>query len=273
MEHRYIECEAFTTIIDKKDCAYHRKLGWSKTEWHTHNRGQLIYAEYGIMRLYVEDKIYYIPSWHAAWIPQGVKHKVMTESHDLLFYTVYLDCTGLNNPFYRTVSIFPVSALLKEMITYTRKWQLKGEQDDFEKHFLTSVKHILPDFAISPTNLHVPVPENPILFAITQHIQQHYSDKLSASTLAEEFGISERNMNRLFNKELGLSFIKYHKLTRIVKAAELLSTPGKTVSEVCFETGYESVPSFTRTFKEIMGSSPTTLYRKKDGDNALLRKD
>lgn len=262
MKHHYIECEAFTTIIDKKDCAYNKKLGWSKTEWHTHNRGQLIYAEYGIMRLYVANKIYYIPSWHAAWIPQGVEHKVVTESQDLLFYTLYLDCSNLTDLFYQIITVFPVNALLKDMIIYSRKWQLNGIADDQEKSFLASIKYLLPEHATASINFQLPIPSNPILLNLTNHIQQHHADKLNVTTLAEQFGLSKRSMNRLFAKDLGTTFVQYLKLTRIVKAAELLSIPGKTVAEVCFDVGYESIPSFTRTFKEMLGSSPTALYRR-----------
>lgn len=261
MSYRYIECEAFTNIIDKKDCAYHKKLGWSTTDWHTHNRGQLIYAEYGVMRLYVGDNVYYIPSWHAAWIPQGAVHRVITESQDIMFYTLYLDHTGLSHPFYNTVSIFPMNNMLREMITYTKKWQLTGIPDEQETHFLFTIKYLLPDYATTKLLLHVPIPTDEKLLGITAFTQEHLQDKITTKDLTQRFGLSERSMHRLFLKELHMSFGQYHKLMRIVKAVELLSVPGKNVSEVAYEVGYESVPSFNKSFKEIIGEAPTKLYR------------
>ncbi|ULQ55183.1 helix-turn-helix transcriptional regulator [Flavihumibacter rivuli] len=262
MEYRYIECEAFTSIIDKKDCSYHQRLGWSRTDWHTHNRGQLIYAEYGIMRLYVGEKIYYVPSWHAAWIPQGIRHKVVTESQDLLFHTLYLDQSMLQDPFYKEISVFPVSNMLREMILFTEKWPMLGEANEQESSFLQSIKYLLADHSAARIQLHVPVPGNEVLQNIIRQIESKLDGKMKAGELARQFGLSERTMHRLFLKELGMSYTQYLQLMRMVKAAELLSIAGMGVSEAAYAVGYESIPSFTRSFREVMGNAPGRMYRQ-----------
>lgn len=264
MDGRYKECEALVGKFDKKDCADYRHLGWSKSEWHTHERGQLIYAEYGVMRLYAGEDVYYIPSWHAAWIPMGMRHMVVTESQDLLFYTLYLDCTGLTDPFYSEISIFPVSHMLREMIVYTKRWPLRGEAGFHEGNFLATIKYLLPEYAHKKRLLRIPLPVDKTLFAITAYIQENIGERVTTSTLTRKFGISERSMHRLFLKDMGMSFIQFQKLMRIIRAVELLSIPGKNVSEVAYEVGYQSIPSFTRTFREIMGESPSRLLRQNE---------
>ena len=49
---------------------------------------------------------------------------------------------------------------------------------------------------------------------------------------------------------------------RIIKAVELLVKPGVNVSEVAYSVGYESVPTFSNNFKEIMGVRPHMFLQK-----------
>ena len=262
MQYKSIECEAFISIINKKDCAFHQRLGWSHTDWHMHNRGQLIYAEYGVMRLYVENEIFYIPSWHAAWIPEGLRHKVVTESIDLIFRTLYLDCNSLPDEFYKQVSVFYADTLLREMILYTERWALHGAADTHETTFLQSIKHLLPEKAKNAIGLHLPTIRHPKLLEINDFILENLDQKLKTVEVARYFGMSERTMARLFLKELTMPFSQYIRLLRIIKAVELLVLPGTNVTEVAFSVGYESLPTFSNNFLEIMGVRPNFFLER-----------
>jgi AraC-like DNA-binding protein len=262
MRHKSINCEASVKIYNKKDCAYHTKLGWSKTEWHSHKKGQLIYAEHGVMRLYIKDKVYYLPSWHAAWIPAGIEHRVATESINIIFRTLYLDYTGLNDPFYKKVSVFYANPLLREMILYTNRFNLDDVATEHEISFLEAIKQLLPKQAGKCIGLHLPASDHPQLEGITSYINEHLDDKLKAGLIAAQFGLSERTMSRLFQKEFSMSFVHYLKLMRVIRAVELLVLPGKNVSEVAYAVGYESLPTFSNNFSELMGVRPVNFLNK-----------
>lgn len=262
MKHKPINCEASVRIYDKKDCAFHARLGWSQTEWHSHRKGQLIYAEHGIMRLYIGDKVLYIPSMHAAWIPMGVEHRVATESINIIFRSLYLDCSGLDDLFYDQVSVFYASALLRQMITYTEKFNLEDTATTHEISFLEALKQLLPQQAQMKINLTLPTTAHPQLAPVTEYIQAHVYEKFSMPDIAGRFGIGERTLSRLFQKELLLPFSQYVKLVRMVKAVEMLIRPGSNVSEVSYAVGYESLPTFSNNFNEIMGIRPNQFLRK-----------
>lgn len=262
MKHKPINCEASVKIYNKKDCAFHARLGWSKTEWHTHRKGQLIYAEHGIMRLYVKDKVLYIPSRHVAWIPKGVEHMIATESVNIIFRSLYLDYSKLNDPFYNEVSVFYASELFREMLIYTEKFNLDDEATPHEISFLEAIKQLMPQQAQTKISLQLPTTEHPQLGKVTAFIQQHIDDKINMPAVAKQFGLSERTMSRLFQSELQLPFSQYIKLVRMVKAVELLVQPGKNVSDVAFAVGYESLPTFSNNFNEIMGIRPNQFLQK-----------
>lgn len=262
MKYKPINCEASVKIYNKKDCAYHAVLGWSSTEWHKHKKGQLIYADHGIMRLYTKEKVWYIPSWHAAWIPTGIEHRVVTESVNLLFRTLYLDDSLLKDKFYKKLSVFYAPPLLREMILYTEKFNLSSPATAHEKTFLESLKLLLPEQARNPIQLHLPSSEHPRIQEITDYILSHLDETVSAPQLGLKFGISSRTILRLFQKEMGVSFAQYLKQARIARAVELLVKPGKNVSEVAWEVGYESLPTFSNNFKEVMGVRPNLFLQK-----------
>lgn len=261
MKHIPINCEASVKIYNKKDCAYHAKLGWSKTEWHTHKKGQLIYAEHGIMRLYTHEKVYYIPSFHAAWIPEGVEHRVATESINIIFRTLYLDYSELKDPFYNKVSVFFANPLLREMILYTEQFNLDDQPTPHETSFLEAVKQLLAKQSSQTIALQLPTTDHPQLAAIAAYMADHLDDKLKTGTIAAAFGMSERTMSRLFQKELNMSFVQYFKLLRMVHAVEMLVLPGKNVSDVAYAVGYDSLSTFSNNFNEIMGIRPNLFLQ------------
>lgn len=263
MRHKPIQCEASVKIYDKKDCAFHAKLGWSKTEWHTHRKGQLIYAEHGIMRLYIHDKILYIPSMHAAWIPQGVEHMVATESVNIIFRSLYLDYSGLSkNRFYNEVSVFYADVLLREMLIYTERFNLVDRATPHEISFLEAIKQLLPQQAEMKIALQLPLTEHPQINQLIEYVQHNLDKKLIVPEIAKKFGFSERTLERLFQSELKMPITKYIKLTRMVKAVEMLVKPGNNVSEVAYAVGYDSLPTFSNNFNEVMGTRPNQFLVK-----------
>lgn len=262
MRYKPIRCEASVAIYNKKDCAYHAVLGWSKTEWHTHRKGQLIYGEQGIIRVYTRNSVYYIPSGHVLWIPAGTEHKVLTEAVNLHFRTLYLDHRPLRDPFYKSVQLFFADPVLREMILYTQKFDLVTPASVHEKSFFTAVKSMLPEFKSTVNYLRLPVTEHPLVLKMMDFVREHMEEKHKAPEVAQQFGVSDRTMLRLFRKELKVSYSQFLKQARIIKAVELLARPGKNVSDVAYAVGYDSVPTFSNSFFAIMGVRPNAFLHR-----------
>lgn len=262
MKYLQIECEVISHIVGSRDCAHHQQLGWSRTDWHTHNRGQLIYAENGIMRLYVHEQVFYIPSYHAAWIPEGVLHKVVTESVDLTFSTLYLNHKQQQQAFYKEISVFHVPAILRDMIMYTSRWSMFDKPNAQEQSFLQAIKLMLPDIGTHTIDIQIPASTHEQLTKILQQIETQLEELPPVAEIAREAGMSERTMNRLFIRELKMPFSQYLKLLRITTAIALLGRPGANVSEVSAAVGYRSLSSFSNAFNEVMGRRPQFFLRR-----------
>ena len=54
-----------------------------------------------------------------------------------------------------------------------------------------------------------------------------------------------------------MTFTDYLSRVRVEKAKNLLQNPHLRVSEIAFETGFDSISQFNRSFKRITGLAPT----------------
>lgn len=97
--------------------------------------------------------------------------------------------------------------------------------------------------------------------AIEEYIRKNYRNpSLGLAMVSAEFNLSEGYLSAIFKKETGTNFAEYLEQLR-VKAACVLLEDGCKVSDLPERVGYNSIQSFRRAFKRVMGVSPSE-YRE-----------
>ncbi|MCR4961508.1 MAG: AraC family transcriptional regulator [Lachnospiraceae bacterium] len=92
---------------------------------------------------------------------------------------------------------------------------------------------------------------------VTEYIKNNLTaDDLSQGTMAEMAGISRDYFSRIFKNVTGMNYSKWLNLIRLDRASELLSKEKITLTEVAMLSGFQSIPSFNRVFREEKGMSP-----------------
>ena len=78
---------------------------------------------------------------------------------------------------------------------------------------------------------------------------------------ARELGISVRSLRRRLAEE-GVSYraLVQEKLAEV--AIQVLETPGRSVQEAAFATGFSDCTAFHRTFKQWTGVTPAEFQRR-----------
>jgi transcriptional regulator GlxA family with amidase domain len=147
------------------------------------------------------------------------------------------------------------------MILYTERFNLDDKATAHETSFLDAVKQLLAKQSSQTIALQLPTTDHPQLDAIAEYLANHLEDKLKTGDVATHFGMSERTMSRLFQKEFNMPFVQYFKLLRMVHAVEMLVLPGKNVSDVAYAVGYESLSTFSNNFNEVMGIRPNLFLQ------------
>ncbi|WP_164660194.1 GlxA family transcriptional regulator [Tropicibacter sp. Alg240-R139] len=89
-----------------------------------------------------------------------------------------------------------------------------------------------------------------------QIMQDQISDPISPTVIAENVGISTRQLERLFGKYLNASPKKYFMEMRLDRARNLLIQTEASVTEVAFACGFESPGHFSRVYRATYGVTP-----------------
>jgi len=87
-----------------------------------------------------------------------------------------------------------------------------------------------------------------------------YAQPLDVDDMAGAAGLSRAHFSREFRRTFGESPHGYLLTRRLERAAALLRNTDRSVAEICFSVGLQSVGSFTSSFGRVYGRSPTA-YR------------
>ena len=89
-----------------------------------------------------------------------------------------------------------------------------------------------------------------------------YFQPLTVDDLSDAAGLSRAHFSREFRRAFGESPHAYLLTRRLERASALLRTTDRSVADICFSVGLQSVGSFTTSFTRTFGLSPTA-YRVK----------
>jgi transcriptional regulator GlxA family with amidase domain len=92
-----------------------------------------------------------------------------------------------------------------------------------------------------------------------------YSTPLDIAALAGIACVSEAHFIRVFGATFGETPHRYLQRRRVERAMFLLRETDCSVTDICFDVGFTSVGTFSRTFTDIVAEPPTT-YRRRAAD-------
>jgi transcriptional regulator GlxA family with amidase domain len=97
---------------------------------------------------------------------------------------------------------------------------------------------------------------NPHLARAIQLMADTIEAPLSPAEIAQEVGISTRQLERIFGRHLNCSPKKYSVDMRLQKARHLLLQTEKPVTEIALACGFSSSTHFARVFRAQFGITP-----------------
>ena len=87
-----------------------------------------------------------------------------------------------------------------------------------------------------------------------------YTEPLDIAALARIAYVSEAHFIRSFRATFGETPHRYLQRRRVERAMFLLRSTDRSVTDICLDTGFSSLGTFSRTFTDIVGEPPTA-YR------------
>ena len=102
-------------------------------------------------------------------------------------------------------------------------------------------------------------------------MDRSFARPLDIPAVARVAHVSPAHFSRQFSATFGETPHRYVQRRRVERAMELLRETDSPVTEVCFDVGFNSLGTFSRTFRAVVGESPSSYRRRFAGDGAKLR--
>ena len=101
-----------------------------------------------------------------------------------------------------------------------------------------------------------------LMSEIAAYIAENYRKNISLKTLSTHLGYDYCYLSKAFNDMFSMSFTDYLSAFRIDHALSLLTNTSLTVTEIAFESGFQSIRSFNNVFKNQTGITPAEFRKK-----------
>lgn len=101
---------------------------------------------------------------------------------------------------------------------------------------------------------------------VQRFVSVHYKEEIRLSQMADLVGMTPTAFSRFFRLRMGRTFTDFLIDTRIGAATRFLVDTSMSVSEICYQSGFNNLSNFNRLFLKKKGCSPTVFrerYQKK----------
>lgn len=103
----------------------------------------------------------------------------------------------------------------------------------------------------------------PVLIrSAVHHVQKHYFEPLQIQQIAETLSVHPVHLGRTFKKAVGCDLMEYIHRVRVDHARQRLKQSELSITEICYEVGFQEKSHFGRIFKKFVGLSPGEYRRQ-----------
>lgn len=242
---------------------------YSTETLHYHSCHQILRISSGVTLLVEDTKKQPLFSNMTAFIPAGLPHRSVVMGDTVHYKSVYLDASMFRtNP--DDIVVFDLSELGTALFDRIDGRTLTPEDSDgLDFQCLNLLLRLMEaEIHNRSHSARIPVASDPDNRKITDYIEANFDRKIALSDFTSIVFYSERHISRKFKEDLKLSIFEYLKLYRIFQATLLLCNEAeepKTITEIAYSCGYESLSSFYKDFKAIFGITPKSFIEGNSG--------
>ncbi len=280
---------------------------------HWHEQLEILCCIYGTFNVRVDGIVYHLKEGDLITINSGASHEIFDGSANGLQIIVSIDPSLLHKEEteiydFSTVGDFALAAGSEEVEAVRRSlgkmvWLLTPEAEEMLqilevfKEKKTQKRHVVLKTEEEWNCFHMElyrvlmylahhkrktedvknVPSPKAVFTkCVEILHREYGQPLNAKILAERVGVSEPTIYRMFQKQVGVSFINYLNSIRVNAACGYMENTELSITEIADRCGFSSLSNFYRVFQAYKGQAPRE-YRKKEGTmlswNKIMRQD
>jgi len=230
---------------------------------HLHKSLEFVFCMNGMFSVTIDGCAYAVPEGQGALIPANVLHSYETKQSCSLYCLLVgsgllrdvAELTGRSIPERYTFEIDPVLRVLLE------------EYYSTQERMIFNAKAILyrASQAFVCGNSFTPqeVTGTGIAVQMITYMQENFREPLTLETFAGQMDYDYFYISKLFRQNFGKTFSELLSDYRIGYAKTLLEERRQTISEIALASGFGSIRSFNRTFRQITGMSPSAYLQSR----------
>ncbi|MGE3180822.1 MAG: helix-turn-helix domain-containing protein [Phycisphaerae bacterium] len=222
---------------------------------HDHPWPQLVYAAHGVLAVTADANTWVVPSRRAVWVPARTAHTLESTGVTAL-RTVYLrpDLPVLLPDQCRVIE---VTKLLRELIEEVIRLQMLIETEPRDVRLAAVLVDQITITDAMP--LRLPMPHDPRAIRAAQWLLARPASADNIDEFASGSGASRRTLERLFQRETGMTIGRWRQQARLMAALKRLAD-GMSVTATALDVGYESASAFITMFKRTLGTTPRQYF-------------
>jgi AraC-like DNA-binding protein len=225
-------------------------------DWHDHPRAQLAYAERGVINVATAEGVWITPPERAVWVPAGVRHRVEMSGR-VLMHSLYVRPDAAPD-LMSQCRVVLVTPLLRELIRRAVALPELYDETGADGRLVAVLVDQLT--GLDQTPLHLPMPEDARLRRVTEALLADPADGRGLDAWARDAGASARTLERIFQRETGMTSRAWRQQARLLAALRALAGR-QPVTQVALDLGYESPSAFIAMFRRAFGVSPGRYFK------------
>lgn len=273
---------------------YHDNISETAVSWHWHEELEILVVEAGAARVSVNGTDHIVQQGEGFFINTGVLHGVWPEGegpcrlHSVVFHPRLVG-GGVDSILWQKYLEPLLCGPDRPCVHFTggREWEraasraVRGawqacasEAEGFEFDVREQLSRLIfllskncPGAEKKPTER--ALRDGARIKVMLQYIREHYGEALTLAKIAGSASISESECLRCFRNMIGSTPVQYVRQVRIQKAAELLESTGRKISDIGAECGFLEMSYFAKTFRELKGCTPGD-FRKRSRSTAHI---
>jgi len=248
--------------------------------WHFHPEIELVYVNKGKGRRHIGNHMSYFNNSQLILVGSNLPHngfenRLTAKSEETLiqFHPEFLGKDFFNLPQMKSISLL-LERAKKGLLFQTKTKKNVGSKitklpkyEGFKRVIkLLEILNILAeaeDYVILNADgyaFEAQRQDNAKIDIVFKYVYSNFKEHISLDTIAEHVSMTVPAFCRYFKRATGKTFTKLVNEYRVVHATKLLSESQMSVTDICFECGFNNFSHFNKLFKEITGKS-ASKYR------------
>ena len=95
-----------------------------------------------------------------------------------------------------------------------------------------------------------------LMSEVVEYIEENYKKNITLAVMAESLGYEYCYFSRIFNKLFAMNFTDYINVYRFNAACAMLTETDMSMTDIAYESGFQSIRSFNSIFKKLSGVTP-----------------